>query len=178
VSKHLFFSNIVDLSQVTSVVIPRKRQCWKIKINSLILQTLRLIIKEHVFWMCLNFDFVTLASLSYNFLISALKISNHHSGVNFINLLWAHFSYKILVPKTLKLAFGFEILVPKILYEKCAWNVDEIDSWLPSLLKYSTDFVCNANILQHFSYLMTTMIKCSSTLIQIIVDVFDFLSTF
>jgi len=38
-------------------------------------------------------------------------------GVNFINVLCAHFLYKILVPKITKLSFGFE-----------AYNVDEIDS--------------------------------------------------
>jgi len=29
-----------------------------------------------------------------------------------------HLLYEILAPKTMKLAFGFEILVPKILYKK------------------------------------------------------------
>jgi len=29
------------------------------------------------------------------------------------------FLYKILVPKITKLCFGFDILAPKILYEKC-----------------------------------------------------------
>jgi len=40
--------------------------------------------------------------------------------VNFINIFCAYFSNKILAPKTTKLAFGFEILAPKILYEKPA----------------------------------------------------------
>jgi len=40
--------------------------------------------------------------------------------VNFINVLREHFLYKILAPKITKLCFGFEVLVPKILYEKCA----------------------------------------------------------
>jgi len=43
--------------------------------------------------------------------------------VNFINILGMHFLYKstFLVTKfCTKLAFGFEILAPKILYEKCA----------------------------------------------------------
>ncbi len=42
------------------------------------------------------------------------------TGVNFINVLHAHFLYKILEPKFTKLCFGFEVLVPKILYEKHA----------------------------------------------------------
>jgi len=41
-------------------------------------------------------------------------------GVNFINILCTDFSYEILVPKVTKLAFGFEILAPNILYEKRA----------------------------------------------------------
>jgi len=45
-------------------------------------------------------------------------IFERKDGVNFINLLRAHLSYEILVPKTTKLAFGFEILAPKILYKK------------------------------------------------------------
>jgi hypothetical protein len=43
-----------------------------------------------------------------------------HPVVNFINVLCASTSYKILAPKTTKLAFGFEILAPKILYKKRA----------------------------------------------------------
>jgi len=39
-------------------------------------------------------------------------------GVNFINVIRAHFSYKILPPKITKLCFGFEVLEPKILFEK------------------------------------------------------------
>jgi hypothetical protein len=38
--------------------------------------------------------------------------------VNFINVFRVCFLYKILAPKTTKLAFGFEILVPKILCVK------------------------------------------------------------
>ncbi len=34
VYQHLFFSNKVDLSQVTSVVIPRKRLCWNVCPNT------------------------------------------------------------------------------------------------------------------------------------------------
>jgi hypothetical protein len=41
-------------------------------------------------------------------------------GVNFIKVLRACFWYKILAPKTMKLAFGFEIFVPKISYKKGA----------------------------------------------------------
>jgi len=40
-------------------------------------------------------------------------------GVNFINVLRARSSYAILAPKTMNLAFVFEILAPKISYEKC-----------------------------------------------------------
>ncbi len=39
-------------------------------------------------------------------------------AVNFINIFCAHFLYKYLVPKATKLAFVFEILAAKILYEK------------------------------------------------------------
>jgi len=42
------------------------------------------------------------------------------SGVNFINILLAHFWYEILAPKITNLCFGFEIFAPKILYEKAA----------------------------------------------------------
>ncbi len=35
------------------------------------------------------------------------------SGVNFINILQAYFTYKILAPKITKLCFGFEILAQK-----------------------------------------------------------------
>jgi len=38
----------------------------------------------------------------------------------FINVLRAHFLQEILVPKIIKLCFVFEVLAPKILYEKCA----------------------------------------------------------
>ncbi len=38
--------------------------------------------------------------------------------VNFISVFCSCFLYKILAPKTTKLAFGFEILATKILYEK------------------------------------------------------------
>jgi len=41
-----------------------------------------------------------------------------HPSVNFINILRVCFSFKILAPKTTKLAFGFEILATKISYEK------------------------------------------------------------
>jgi len=40
------------------------------------------------------------------------------AGVNFINVLCARFSYKILAPKITKLCFGFEVLPPKSLYKK------------------------------------------------------------
>jgi len=36
------------------------------------------------------------------------------------SFLGAHFLYEFLAPKTTKLAFGFEILAAKILYEKHA----------------------------------------------------------
>jgi len=42
------------------------------------------------------------------------------TGVNFIKVIRARFSNKILAPKITKLLFGFEVLAPKILYEKCA----------------------------------------------------------
>jgi hypothetical protein len=52
-------------------------------------------------------------------LAGKVKLSNlSQPGVNFINIIRMHFSYEILVPKTTKLTFGFEILEPKILYEK------------------------------------------------------------
>jgi len=38
--------------------------------------------------------------------------------VNFIIIFCVHFSYKFLAPKTTELAFWFEILAAKILYEK------------------------------------------------------------
>jgi len=50
----------------------------------------------------------------------ARKMKILHPRVNFINVLRACFSHKILAPKIIKLTFGFEILAPKILYEKCA----------------------------------------------------------
>ncbi len=40
------------------------------------------------------------------------------SVVNFIIIFCVHFLYKFLASKTKKLAFGFEILAAKILYEK------------------------------------------------------------
>jgi len=40
--------------------------------------------------------------------------------VNFIIVFRTHFLYKLLAPKTTKLAFGFEILATKILNEKFA----------------------------------------------------------
>ncbi len=61
--------------------------------------------------------------------VSNSSNTNKRAGVNFINVLCTHFSYKILVPKTTQLWFGFEVLAQKILYKKMhAYNVDEIDS--------------------------------------------------
>jgi hypothetical protein len=51
------------------------------------------------------------------------------SGVNIINVFRACLLYEILVPRTTKLAFGFEILASKNFVQKiCAKNVDEIDT--------------------------------------------------
>ncbi len=49
---------------------------------------------------------------------SLMTSSLSRPGVNFINLLSARFSSEILVPKTSKLCFGFEIFGTKILCEK------------------------------------------------------------
>jgi len=47
-------------------------------------------------------------------------------GVNFINVLRAHFLYKILVPKITKLCLGLDFLAPKFCTKnariKCWWN--------------------------------------------------------
>jgi len=42
-----------------------------------------------------------------------------HSGVNFINILCAHFLSEVLAPKFTKLCFGFEIFWRKIIGAKC-----------------------------------------------------------
>jgi hypothetical protein len=65
---------------------------------------------------------------------AALKMSMKLTpGVNFINVLCACFSYKILAPKITKLCFGFDILAPKILYEKCM--PEEIETCCENLNK-------------------------------------------
>jgi len=51
--------------------------------------------------------------------LKQISISSISPGVYFINVLCAHLLHKIFAPKTTKLAFGFEILAPKILYKKC-----------------------------------------------------------
>ncbi len=52
-------------------------------------------------------------------------------GINFINVLCAHFLYKILAPKITKLCFVFEIFWSQNFVQKMrALNIDEIDGWL------------------------------------------------
>jgi hypothetical protein len=48
------------------------------------------------------------AKLMFERLPDKKNFRKHH-GVDFINILRAHFSYKILAPKITKLCFGFEI---------------------------------------------------------------------
>jgi len=66
----------------------------------------------------LGFPEIGSSVASFNALdIFTIRI-NKPAAVNFINVLRAHFPYKILAPKTTKLAFGFEILAPKNFVQK------------------------------------------------------------
>ncbi len=63
------------------------------------------------------------------FIFLLLDLFNH-PAVNFINILHAHFLYKILVPKSLKAKTKLcNFWHQNVVQKTCAENIDEIDTW-------------------------------------------------